>query len=86
MNKAEADVVAGIEASGEAYRTSQMIVVAFVLGAIALALILGRTISWSLIGPIREIDARLHEIAAGDRKSTRLNSSHSGEARMPSSA
>jgi len=66
VNKAEADVVAGIEASGEAYRTSQMIVVAFVLGAIALALILGRTISWSLIGPIREIDARLAEIASGD--------------------
>src|SRR5271156_4192778 len=53
VNKAEADVVAGIEASGEAYRTSQAIVVAFVVGAIALALVLGRTISWSLIGPIR---------------------------------
>src|SRR5271166_2195294 len=66
VNKAEADVVAGIEASGEAYRTSQTIVVAFVLGAIALALILGRTISWSLIGPIREIDTRLNEIASGD--------------------
>src|SRR5712671_74516 len=66
VNKAEADVVAGIEASGEAYRTSQTIVIAFALGAIALALILGRTISWSLIGPIREIDARLSEIASGD--------------------
>jgi signal transduction histidine kinase/CheY-like chemotaxis protein len=66
VNKAEADVVAGIEASGEAYRTSRTIVIAFVLGAIALALVLGRTISWSLIGPIREIDARLSEIAAGD--------------------
>jgi len=66
VNKAEADVVADIEASGEAYRTSQMIVIAFVVGAIALALILGRTISWSLIGPIREIDTRLNEIAAGD--------------------
>src|SRR6516162_9179984 len=66
VNKAEADVVAGIEASGEAYRTSQTIVIAFVLGAIALALILGRAISWSLIGPIREIDTRLDEIAAGD--------------------
>ena len=66
VNKAEADVVAGIEASGEAYRTSQTIVIAFALSAIALALMLGRTISWSLIGPIREIDARLHEIASGD--------------------
>jgi len=66
VNKAEADVVAGIEASGEAYRASRTIVVAFALVAIALALVLGRTISWSLIGPIREIDTRLHEIAAGD--------------------
>jgi signal transduction histidine kinase/CheY-like chemotaxis protein len=66
VNKAEADVVAGIEASGEAYRISQRIVVAFALGAIVLALILGRTISLSLIGPIREIDARLDEIASGD--------------------
>src|SRR5437016_4318659 len=66
VNKAEADVVAGIEASGEAYRTSQRIVIAFALGAILLALILGRTISLSLIGPIREIDASLSEIASGD--------------------
>jgi signal transduction histidine kinase/CheY-like chemotaxis protein len=66
VNKAEADVVAGIEASGEAYHTSQRFVIAFAIGAIVLALILGRTISLSLIGPIREIDSRLNEIAAGD--------------------
>jgi signal transduction histidine kinase/CheY-like chemotaxis protein len=66
VNKAEADVVAGIEASGEAYRTSMRIFCGFVLGAILLALLLGRTISLSLIGPIREIDARLNEIASGD--------------------
>jgi signal transduction histidine kinase/CheY-like chemotaxis protein len=66
VNKAEADVVAGIEASGRAYASSRAIVIAFALGSIALALILGRTISWSLIGPITEIDARLSQIAAGD--------------------
>ena len=66
VNKAEADVVADIEASGEAYRTSQAIVIGFALAAIALALILGRTISLSLIGPIREIDTRLDEIASGN--------------------
>jgi signal transduction histidine kinase/CheY-like chemotaxis protein len=66
VNKAEADVVADIEASGVAYRTSRAIVIAVALGAIALALILGRTISLSLIGPIREIDTRLDEIASGD--------------------
>src|SRR5271169_3862940 len=45
VNKAEADVVAGIEASGRAYASSREIVIAFALGSIALALILGRTIS-----------------------------------------
>jgi signal transduction histidine kinase len=66
VNRAEADVVADIEASGEAYRTSQTIFIAFALGAVALALLLGRAISLSLIGPIREISARLDEIASGD--------------------
>jgi len=66
VNKAEADVVASIEASGEAYRTLRTVVIGFHLFAIALALVLGRTISLSLIGPIREIDARLDEIASGD--------------------
>src|SRR5438477_28534 len=59
VNKAEADVVAGIEASGEAYRISMRIFEGFVLGAIAVALILGRTISLSLIGPIREAGRHL---------------------------
>jgi len=44
VNKAEADVVADIEASEGAYRISQMIVIGFAVGAIALSLILGRTI------------------------------------------
>jgi signal transduction histidine kinase len=66
VNKAEADVIADIEASEEAYRISQMIVIAFAVGAIALSLILGRTISLSLIQPLREIDATLNELASGD--------------------
>src|SRR5215472_7745616 len=66
VNKAEADVVAGIEASDAAYRTSRGIVIGFAVAAAVLALILGRTISLSLIGPIREIDTRLNEIASGD--------------------
>jgi signal transduction histidine kinase/DNA-binding NarL/FixJ family response regulator len=66
VNRAEADMVEGIEASNRAYATSQWIVAAFVLGAIMLALILGYAISWSLIGPVTEIEARLKQIAAGD--------------------
>ena len=66
VNKAEADMVAGIEASTEAYSTARWIVVAFALGSIALALGLGYAISWSLIGPVKEIESRLDRVAAGD--------------------
>jgi signal transduction histidine kinase/DNA-binding response OmpR family regulator len=66
VNKAEADVVAGIEASGQAYARSRAVVIGFALSSIALALILGRTISWSLVGPLAEIDDKLSRIAAGD--------------------
>ena len=36
------------------------------VGSIALALVLGYAISWSLIGPVQQMDARFAEIAAGD--------------------
>jgi signal transduction histidine kinase len=66
VNKAEADVVAGIETSKQAYENSQYVVIAFALGSIILALGLGYTISWSLIGPVEEIERRLNQVAAGD--------------------
>jgi signal transduction histidine kinase/CheY-like chemotaxis protein len=66
VNRAEADEVSGIEASAAAYRQSRITVSAFAVASILLALILGRTISVSLIGPITEIDVRLNQIAAGD--------------------
>jgi class 3 adenylate cyclase len=66
VNKAESDVVSGIDESEDAYRTSRIIVIGFAVGAIALALLLGRTISWSIIGPIGEIGTRLRQIAAGE--------------------
>ena len=65
VNKAEADVVAGIETSRQAYENSQWIVIAFSVGSILLALALGYTISWSLIGPVKQIEAQLNQVAAG---------------------
>ena len=59
-------MVAGIEASKQAYANSQYVVIAFALGSIVLALVLGYAISWSLIGPVKEIEARLNQVAAGD--------------------
>ncbi|MFL5095393.1 MAG: ATP-binding protein [Xanthobacteraceae bacterium] len=66
VNKAEADMVAGIEASTQAYANAQLIVVTFALTSIALALGLGYVISWSLVGPVMEIEARLDRLSAGD--------------------
>ena len=66
VNKAEADMVTGIEASNQAYATSQWTVVGFALGSSVLALILGYAISGSLIGPVTEVEARLSQIAAGN--------------------
>jgi signal transduction histidine kinase/CheY-like chemotaxis protein len=66
VNKAETDMVTGIELSNQAYVTSQWMVVGFASGSIVLALILGYAISWSLIGPVTEVGARLDQIAAGD--------------------
>jgi signal transduction histidine kinase/HAMP domain-containing protein len=66
VNRAEADMVASIEASDEAYTHSRWIVIGFAVGSIALALILGYAISWSIIGPVEQMDASFKEIAAGN--------------------
>jgi len=66
VNKAEADMVAGIEASTQAYSDSRWVVIGFAVGSIVLALALGYAISWSLIGPVKQIEARLNQVAAGD--------------------
>ncbi|MGM4914558.1 ATP-binding protein [Rhizobium sp. 768_B6_N1_8] len=66
VNIAEADMVAAIEATEGAYGTSRLIVVSFAVGSILLALGLGYIISWSLIEPVKKIEMRLRQIAAGD--------------------
>src|SRR5207244_7470819 len=66
VNKAEADMVASIEAGESTYARSRWIVVGFAIGSIGLALVLGYAISWSLIEPVKRMDDRLREIAAGD--------------------
>ena len=66
VNKAEADMVAGIEASTQAYANARWVVIAFALVSIALALGLGYAISWSVIGPVKKIEARLDRLSAGD--------------------
>ncbi|TIQ61184.1 MAG: HAMP domain-containing protein, partial [Mesorhizobium sp.] len=66
VNIAEADMVAAIATTEGAYGTSRLIVVSFAVGSILLALGLGYIISWSLIEPVKKIETRLRQIAAGD--------------------
>jgi signal transduction histidine kinase len=66
VNKAEADMVASTEASHAAYVTALWVIIGIAVGSVALALVLGYALSWSLIGPVTRMEARLREIAAGD--------------------
>jgi signal transduction histidine kinase/CHASE3 domain sensor protein len=66
VNVAEADMLEQIEASQRAYDASRLVVVAFALGSIILALALGYVFSWSIVAPLTEIAARLRRIAGGE--------------------
>jgi signal transduction histidine kinase len=66
VNRAEADMVASIEASDAAYTHSRRIVIGFAVGSMALALILGYAISWSVVGPVQEMGVRFKQLASGD--------------------
>ena len=66
VNEAEADMVASVDANDGAYLTSRWIVIGFAVGSIGLALVLGYAFSWSLIGPVKEMDSRLKQISSGD--------------------
>jgi signal transduction histidine kinase len=48
------------------YASSRNLFIGVAAGAMALALLLGFVLSWSLIGPIQRIDARLAAIASGN--------------------
>lgn len=66
VNKAEADMVAAINLTQQAYRASQWLVIGFAVGSIVLAVVLGYAITGSLLVPIRQMDTRLERIAHGD--------------------
>jgi signal transduction histidine kinase len=65
VNKAESDMVISIEASHDAYVASRRAVIAFAVASILLALLLGYAISSSITVPVKQMEARMHEIAAG---------------------
>ena len=66
VNKAESDMVAHIDASQAEYARSRDVIIAIAIASVLLALALGHTISWSIIRPLRAMDERFNEMAAGD--------------------
>ena len=66
VNKAETDMVTRIEENQQGYVNSRRLVIAIAISSILLALALGYAITWSLLGPVRQMDVRFNEIAAGD--------------------
>ena len=59
-------MIARVDASRAAYLRSRWIVIGYAIASIGLALVLGYAISWSLIGPVTLLDARLRLVASGD--------------------
>ena len=55
-----------IAQNASAYEHSRNLFIGVAAGAIALALLLGFVLSWSVVGPIQSIDSRLAAIASGD--------------------
>lgn len=66
VNKAEADLVGGIEIANDAYSRSRRMVIICAIVSVILALGLGYMMSWSLIEPIKKMEARMREIASGN--------------------
>jgi signal transduction histidine kinase len=63
---ADAQAAALVAANRSAYGSSRNLVIGVSAASVALALVLGLLISWSLVGPIQWTEARLAEISAGD--------------------
>ena len=65
-NRTTAETEALIAENATAYTRSRNQFIGAAVGAMLLALVLGLVLSWSVIAPIRRIDARLAAIASGD--------------------
>jgi signal transduction histidine kinase len=65
-DKTTAETEALVTRNQSAYSSSRDLFIGVAAGAIALALLLGFVLAWSLIGPIQRVDSRLRGIASGD--------------------
>ncbi len=65
-NATTAKTDAVIAENASSYVSSRNLFISVAAGAIVMALLLGFVLSWSLIGPIQQINSRLAAIASGD--------------------
>ncbi len=73
VNQTEADMVASVDTSHDAFVRARWVVIGFAVAAIVLALVLGFAISWSLVGAVSAMDTSLAQIASGDFSGNRPN-------------
>ena len=62
----EAEVEELIARNASSFASSRTLFIGVAAGALVLALLLGFVLSWSVIGPIQDIDGRVAAIASGD--------------------
>jgi signal transduction histidine kinase len=65
-NRTRAQINQVIARNSSSFASSRTLFIGVAAGAIVLALLLGFILSWSLIGPIQRVDARLAAIASGN--------------------
>jgi signal transduction histidine kinase/CheY-like chemotaxis protein len=66
VNRAESDIATLVDKADTSYRDSRRAFIAVAAGGIGLALVLGFAISWSIIGPVKQMHRRFDELAGGD--------------------
>jgi signal transduction histidine kinase len=66
VNRAQAETTSLIAENRSSFAASQNLFIAVAAASIVLALSLGFVLSWSLIGPIQRVEARVGAIASGD--------------------
>jgi signal transduction histidine kinase len=65
-NRTRVEIKDLIARNASSFASSRTVFIGVAAGAIVLALLLGFVLSWSVIGPIQNIDTRLAAIASGD--------------------
>ena len=66
VRKAEAETLDSIEASHAAYQRSLLAIAGFGAASIALAIVLGLALSFSIVRPVRAMESRVARIAQGE--------------------